>query len=102
MGATKVFPSQVEQVVLEEKGLAPHCQIVIDRVDGLDTLEVQVEFAEESPTEAQRKEHDQAAARITRRLDAVLGIRATVSLVPPRTIARAGVGKLRKVVDKRG
>ena len=101
MGANKVFPSQVEQIVLEEKGLAPHCQLIIDRVDGMDTLEVQVEVQEEAPTGEQRRNNDQAAARIARRLDAVLGIRAGVTLVAPRTIARAGAGKLRGVVDRR-
>jgi phenylacetate-CoA ligase len=101
MGATKVFPSQVEQIVLEEKALAPHCQLVIDRVDGMDTLEVQVEVQQEAPTAEQRKESEQAAARIARRLDAVLGIRAGVTLREPRAIARAGEGKLRMVIDNR-
>jgi phenylacetate-coenzyme A ligase PaaK-like adenylate-forming protein len=60
-----------------------------------------VEVQEETPTAEQRAARDQAATRITRRLDAVLGIRAGVTLVEPRTLARAGEGKLRKVVDKR-
>ena len=102
MGATKVFPSQIEEIVLEEKGLAPHCQLVIDRVDGVDTLEVKVEVQEETPSAEQRREREQAASRITRKLDAVLGIRAGVSLVDPHTLARAGEGKLRKVIDNRG
>lgn len=101
MGATKVFPSQIEEIVLGEKELAPHCQIIVDRIDGIDTLEVQVEVQEQAPSAEERAERDQAAARITRKLDAVLGVRAGVKLVEPHTLGRAGEGKLRKVVDKR-
>ena len=41
----KFFPSQIEEVLLEEEGIAPHYRIVLDREEGEDTLEIQVEVA---------------------------------------------------------
>ena len=41
-----VFPSQIESVLLQIEGVEPHYQIIVDRKDNLDTLEVQVEVNE--------------------------------------------------------
>jgi phenylacetate-CoA ligase len=41
-----VFPSQIESVLMETPGLAPHYQLIVDREGMLDTLEVQVEVDE--------------------------------------------------------
>lgn len=101
MGATKAFPSQIEEIVLEEKGLTSHCQLVVDRVDGMDTLEVKVEMPVQAPSAEQKANLEHARARIARKLDAVLGIRAEVTLVEPRSLTRAGEGKFRSVIDNR-
>ena len=101
MGATKAFPSQIEEIVLEEKGLTPHCQLVVDRVDGMDTLEVKVEMPAHTPSAEEKADLDHASARIARKLEAVLGIRAGVTLVEPHSLARAAEGKLRRVIDNR-
>ena len=42
-----VFPSQVESVVLSMKEFAPRYLLVVDRINNLDTLEVQVELRQE-------------------------------------------------------
>jgi len=101
MGATKIFPSQVEQIILEVKGLEPHYQIVVDREDGIDTLEVRVEISETMPEMDEMKTLEQAKARLGQKIDAVLGVKVKVTLVEPRSIARAGEGKTRRVVDNR-
>lgn len=41
-----VFPSQVEAALLEMGGTTPHYMMIVDRVNNLDTLEVQVEVEE--------------------------------------------------------
>ena len=41
-----VFPSQIESVLMETPGVAPHYQLIVDREGMLDTLEVQVEVDE--------------------------------------------------------
>jgi phenylacetate-CoA ligase len=91
MGAVKVFPSQIEQVIMEVEGLRPHYEIVVDRVGGTDTLEVRVESAP----------NEQLRSRIARTLSSLLDMPAKVTLVEPRAIARAEGGKTRRVVDKR-
>ena len=44
------FPCQVEEVLLEVEGTTPHYEIVLDRAGGEDTLEVNVEVSEETPS----------------------------------------------------
>ena len=39
-----VFPSQIETVLVRTPGVAPHYQLVVDRVNNSDTLEVMVEI----------------------------------------------------------
>ncbi|HTP57854.1 MAG TPA: phenylacetate--CoA ligase, partial [Spirochaetia bacterium] len=95
LGATKVFPSQIEQIVTAEIGLAPHFQILLDRVDGIDAMTVQVE-----PAEA-RNGAGPDAERVMRKLEAVLGVTSKVEMVRPGSLQRAGEGKLNRVVDKR-
>ena len=41
-----VFPSQIEAALLEMGGTTPHYLLIVDRVNNLDTLEVQVEVEE--------------------------------------------------------
>jgi phenylacetate-CoA ligase len=101
MGAVKVFPSQVEEIVLGVEGLAPHYEIVVDREAGIDTLEVRVEISETMPGLDEMKSLEQAKSRVAQRIDTVLGVKAKVTLVEPKSIARAGGGKARRVVDRR-
>ena len=41
-----VFPSQIEEVILKVEGVEPHYQLIVERRDQLDELEVQVEMNE--------------------------------------------------------
>ncbi len=101
MGAVKVFPSQIEQVIMEVKGLQPHYEIVVDRVGGIDSLEVKVEISEEMPELDEMKKLEQVRSRIAQGLASLLDMPAKVTLVEPRAIARPEGGKVRRVVDKR-
>jgi len=93
-----VFPSQIETVLLN-KGYAANYQIIVDRVNNSDTLEVQVEMTPEmfsdSVTEVSGKEKDLVNA-----LKSMLGIYAKVRLVAPKSIIRSE-GKAVRVIDKR-
>ncbi len=93
-----VFPSQIETVLLN-KGYAANYQIIVDRVNNSDTLEVQVEMTPEmfsdSVTEVAAKEKELVNA-----LKAMLGIYAKVKLVAPKTIARSE-GKAVRIIDNR-
>ncbi|HET6450805.1 MAG TPA: phenylacetate--CoA ligase [Spirochaetia bacterium] len=92
MGAVKVFPSQIEQVILDVEGATPDYQIVVDRAGGTDSLEIRVEMAGPAPAITQR---------ISRKLGALLDTPVTVTPVPPLALARPEGGKVRRVVDKR-
>ena len=94
----KVFPSQIETVLLQ-KGLTSNYQIIVDRVNHSDTLEVKVEitpelFSDELSTLAAREKE------IVDALKSMLGIYAKVSIVEPKSIVRSE-GKAVRVIDRR-
>ena len=94
-----VFPSQIEGVLVQIAEVEPHYQIVVDRVDNTDTLEVQVEVsADIFSDEVKRLETLQK--RIGAEIQTVLNIGVQVTLVEPKTIARSE-GKAKRVIDKR-
>ena len=41
-----VFPQRIEALLMENQNLSPNYRIIVDRVNNLDTLEVQVEMNE--------------------------------------------------------
>ena len=77
----------------------PHYQIIVDRKDALDDIEVMVEVNERIFSD-ELKVMNQLAARIKQRMQSVLGVSAKVTLVEPKTLARSE-GKAVRVVDKR-
>ncbi len=94
-----VFPSQVETALLRVEGTLPHYEIVLTRDKGLDQMEVRVEVTPEVFSDtigAMEGLHRKLEAA----LDHVLGVRALVSLVETRSIARSE-GKAKRVIDRR-
>ena len=94
-----VFPSQIEEVLINVEGVEPHYQIVVDRVGGLDELEVQVEMNERIISDEIR-DLEKLEEKIKAEIESVLGIKVGVKLVEPKTIARSE-GKAKRVIDKR-
>ena len=101
MGASKVFPSQIEQIILGVEGLQPHYEIIVDREAGIDTMEVRVEISEAMPGMDEMKTLERAKDRLAKGIDAAVGVMAKVTLVEPRKNARQTEGKQRRVVDRR-
>ena len=93
-----VFPSQIETVLLN-KGYAANYQIIVDRMNNSDQLEVQVEMTSNmfSDSMAQVAEKEQ---ELVNALKAMLGIYAKVKLVAPKSITRSE-GKAVRIIDKR-
>lgn len=93
-----VFPSQIETVLLNE-GYTPNYQIIVDRVNNSDTLDINVEFApdqfSDKVSDTQSKEKALEGAMRT-----MLGIGPKVHLVPPKSVIRSE-GKAVRVIDKR-
>ncbi len=94
-----VFPSQIEDVLLEIEGTEPHYQIVLTRNGSLDELEIQVEASEQIFAGEARKLYA-LRQRIADRLSSVLGIKVRVRLAEPHTIQRSE-GKAKRVIDNR-
>ena len=93
-----VFPSQIESVLMN-LGMAPHYLLVVDRVDNLDTLEVQVEVARELASDTIRN-IEALQRKLEGEIRSTLNIGVKVRLVEPRTIQRSE-GKAVRVLDKR-
>jgi phenylacetate-CoA ligase len=94
-----VFPSQIEEVLLRMEGVEPHYQLLVDRRDNLDCIEVQVEVSEGFFTD-EIKGMERREKEIEHELREALLINAKVKLVEPRTIARSE-GKAKRIIDKR-
>ena len=93
-----VFPSQIEAVLLEQ-GYPANYQIIVDRVNHSDTLEVMVEMTPEIFSDSLAKVTSMEKSLVDA-LKAMLGIYAKVRLVAPKTIARSE-GKAVRIIDKR-
>jgi phenylacetate-CoA ligase len=94
-----VFPSQVETALLEIAETSPHYLLIVDRVNNLDTLEVQVEVEERFFSD-EIKQLESLTKKITYVLQSALGLAVKVKLVEPKTIQRSE-GKAKRVIDKR-
>lgn len=94
-----VFPSQIESVLMEVKGVEPHYQLVVDREGNLDILTVMVEVGDLSFSDEVRK-LQQLEKVIAKNIKEYLGVSANVKLVEPKSIARSE-GKAVRVIDNR-
>lgn len=94
-----VFPSQIETVLLQMEGLAPHYRIVVDRQGSLDDLEIHVEVSETALSDVVGR-LESLTRKVRAEIESVLGISALVRLVEPGTIQRSE-GKAKRVVDRR-
>jgi len=94
-----VFPTQIENVLLEIGEVEPQYLLVVDRKGNLDELEIWVEISEKLFSDEVRKLED-LEHRIKNEIISTLGISARIKLVEPKTIPRSE-GKAKRVVDKR-
>lgn len=94
-----VFPSQIEAALLEMNGTTPHYLMIVDRVNNLDTLEVQVEVEERFFSD-EIKQLEKLAKDIAHVIQMAIGLAVKVKLVEPRTLERTE-GKSKHVIDNR-
>ncbi|MCR5281795.1 MAG: phenylacetate--CoA ligase [Lachnospiraceae bacterium] len=93
-----VFPSQIETVLLEN-GYQANYQIIVDRVNNTDTLDVHVEMTPEMFTD-NVTDITKAQNELVAGLKSMLGLKAKVTLVAPKSITRSE-GKAVRVIDNR-
>ena len=94
-----VFPSQVESILVEVDGVEPSYQIIVDRVEGVDTLEVKVEVNERVFSD-EIKILQNISSKIERKIREIIGVTAKVKLVAPESL-HPKEGKALKVIDRR-
>ncbi|GAB4169959.1 MAG: phenylacetate--CoA ligase [Geothermobacteraceae bacterium] len=94
-----VFPTQIEEVLFQMEGCEPHYLLVVDRVNNVDTLEVQVEVNEKIFFD-EMKQQKAFVEAVERRLASTLGVGARVKLVEPTSMPRHE-GKAQRVIDRR-
>lgn len=93
-----VFPSQIETVLLNQ-GYSPNYQIIVDRKNNTDTLDINVELLPEqfSDKMSETQEMEKSLEDVMR---AMLGIKPKIHLVAPKTVTRSE-GKAVRVIDNR-
>jgi phenylacetate-CoA ligase len=89
-----LFPTQVEELVLQEKGLGGQYQLVVTRDGLLDELLIRCELALGASD-------DGIGRRLSERIKNLIGVTARISVEAPESIERTLVGKARRVVDQR-
>ena len=94
-----VFPTQIESVLMQVEGVEPHYQLIVDREDYLDTLEVQVEVNEKVFSD-EVKQLERLEKRIEKEIKEMFGVTCKCKLLEPKTIQRSE-GKAKRVIDKR-
>jgi phenylacetate-CoA ligase len=91
-----LFPSQVEELLLQERALAPHYQLVVSRPALMDELAIVVEAA----PGASADDRAAAASSLRHRVKGLVGVSADVRVGDPGSVERSA-GKARRVVDTR-
>ncbi|HEX5634350.1 MAG TPA: phenylacetate--CoA ligase PaaK [Gemmatimonadales bacterium] len=95
-----LFPTQVEEIVLQHPRLSGQYQLVVTREGPLDHLEVRCEVAAEAGALSPNAV-EEIAGWLQQRIKSLIGVSTAVSVLPAETIERTLTGKARRVVDKR-
>jgi len=99
MKGVKIFPSQVEAILMEIEGVEPRYQLWADRIEGADSLEIRVEVNEDVFSD-EIKFLQNISLQIEKKLREIIGVSAKVKLVAPKSLYPAN-GKIQKVIDRR-
>ncbi len=96
-----VFPTQIEEIVLQHAKLSGQYQINVSRDGLLDTVEVRCELQPLAVPSTDDKEVGEIARWLQQRIKTLVGISTTVKVLKPDSIERTLTGKARRVVDNR-
>jgi phenylacetate-CoA ligase len=91
-----VSPSQIEELILRCKGLAPHYEIEVTRPNRLDEISIVVE----ARPELERHAHEGEASLLAVKLKDNIGISADIRVAASGTLPRSA-GKAARVKDRR-
>ena len=94
-----VFPTQIENILINIKDIAPHYMLIITREHYKDSLEIKVELQNAALLDNYQS-LSALKSHIEAKMQSILGLRTKVTLVAPKTIERFQ-GKAKRIVDLR-
>lgn len=94
-----VFPSQIEEVLINTDGIGPNYEILVERKDHSDILTVRVEVVSEGLMDSYAA-LEELEGNIRKKLHLMLGLDCKIQLVSPNTLQRFE-GKAKRVIDLR-
>ena len=92
-----IFPTQIEELVIQVKELAPYFQIELDKKGPLDTMRILVETTKESSMTNIRSNIKDS---FIKRVKDTIGVNVEVIVGDPNSVERSQ-GKARRVIDLR-
>lgn len=95
-----VFPTQIEEVLLQIMEIGPHYEIKVERRNRLDVMTITVELIDDRLLDSYRQ-LEELNAKIRKNLKATLGLDAVIQIVAPMSLQRFE-GKAKRVTDLRG
>ncbi len=93
-----LFPSQVEELVVQTEGLSAHYVIEIRREGVMDEMSVQVEL--DATSSAGMQDAADIAATLQKKIKNYLGVSCRADIREPETLERS-MGKAKRVIDHR-
>ncbi|WP_276949227.1 phenylacetate--CoA ligase family protein [Enterocloster lavalensis] len=94
-----VFPSQIEEVLINTEGIGPNYEIVLDRKNHSDILTIKVEVEAEAMMDSYAA-LERLDYSLREKMRMMLGLDAKIQLVSPNTLQRFE-GKAKRVTDLR-
>src|SRR5882724_837001 len=95
-----VFPSQVEEIVVQQATLSPHYVLEVRRDSHMDELDVLVERRPDIPGPLAAETRSDTEREVERLIKGLIGVSTKVQVVEPGTLQRSQ-GKAGRVIDKR-
>lgn len=92
-----VFPTQLEDIICKQQGLAPYYLIELTREGNMDQARLTVERA---PNFASVTTDDEAVGSLRKHIKSLVGVNMSIDLTDVGTLERS-IGKAKHVIDKR-
>jgi len=96
-----VFPTQIEEIVLQHAKLSGQYRINVSRDGLLDSVQVQCELQPQAASATGDAERREITQWLQQRIKTLVGISTQVEVLVPDSIERTLTGKARRVVDSR-
>jgi phenylacetate-CoA ligase len=95
-----VFPSQIEEIVVQQASLSPHYVLEVRREGHMDELDVLVERRPDVPGPLSAAARTAVEQDVQRLIKGLIGVSTRVNVVEPGSLQRSQ-GKAVRVIDKR-